>query len=106
MSTEHTSNTAIPADQAPPATAALDQVAQDPMANIPAGLQKFMNQAETVSPCLLPLALRADYRILVVHEQGRGDRQAIHRCRSSQDRRNHPPDPGTSLPSHSLHIPR
>ncbi|KAJ9093443.1 hypothetical protein QFC20_007125 [Naganishia adeliensis] len=47
MSTEHTSNTAIPADRAPPATAALDQVAQDPMANIPAGLQKFMNQAET-----------------------------------------------------------
>lgn len=52
MSTENTNNTAIPADHAPPASAALDQVAQDPMApmaNIPAGLQKFMNQAETVS---------------------------------------------------------
>jgi hypothetical protein len=85
MSTEHTNNTAIPADQAPPATAALDQVAQDPMANIPAGLQKFMNQAETVSPCLLSATLRANTRFAAVHEQGRGDCQTIHFCRGTQD---------------------
>jgi hypothetical protein len=58
MSTENTNNTAIPAAQAPPPAAALDQVAQDPMApmaNIPAGLQKFMNQAETVRSSSIPL---------------------------------------------------
>ena len=85
MSTEHTNNTAIPADQAPPATAALDQVAQDPMANIPAGLQKFMNQAETVSPCLLSPTLHTNTRFAAVHEQGRGDRQTVYLCRGTQD---------------------